>query len=209
MSTKGVFTGRQTKEVRVFKIATAFMFGSTIVLASDAGVARPRFRSAPPPPKPPAVQTSKPATMKPATIRPSKPVTAHASKPETSQPQKPFAAAPRPDRNTFININARPFAAAPAQRAMPDSADYAGPVQFDPALAVAGNRAPARLENQSAATTDPVVPTPAPNEPLTAQPEATPVRIAAPSMSAAAGGFPRPHTVIVCYVQVSGACVPF
>jgi hypothetical protein len=92
---------------------------------------------------------------------------------------------------------------------MPDNADYAGPMRFDPALAVAGSKAPAQMEDKPAATTDPLVPTPAPNEPPTAQPEAAPVRIAAPSTSTTVGGLPQPHAVIVCYVQRSGACVPF
>jgi hypothetical protein len=189
----------------VSKIATALMFGCAIVLASDASFARARFRmSSPPSPSKAAVQPAKPAT-----VQASKPGT---QKPGAAEPQRPFAAAPRPGSSTFVNINARPFAAAPAaapaQRAISDGADHGGPLRYDPVLGLvpvngsvsAKELAPDQAKEEAAAN-------PSTSEQPSVQAASTNVRMASPSMPAPSKKS-APVTG-VCYVQLSGACVPF
>jgi hypothetical protein len=209
MSTKDSFTGSDPREVPVSKIAAVLMFGCAMVLASDPAFARARIRSVAPPTKPATVQPSKPGT-----VQASKPARAQPQKPGESEPQKPFAAAPRPGSSTFVHIGIRPSAAAPAaapaQRAMPDTGERFGPLQYDPSLGLTeakrlmpsgGDAASNEQAKQATATNQPA------GEPQAVQPASTNIRMASPSAPAPTGR-PTPAT-IVCYVQLSGGCVPF
>jgi len=196
------------------RIATAIMFGCAIVLASDATFARPRIRVSSPP-SPPKVSTAQPA--KPAMVRSSKTSTTQAQKPGKAEPRKPFAAAPRTGNSTFVHINARPFAAAPAaapaHRAMQDTGEWLGAAPNDPSprSAAADGNAAGKAHAKEPAT-GPVAANDA--AAATAEPPklllvSTNIQLASPT--APAPGKPAVPAVVpvVCYVQSSGACVPF
>ena len=138
VSTMPAFECRQRREARVFRIAVAVAFTGAIVLASGDADARARFRMSSP--------SSKPAA---AAAPVAKPMAGQAQKPGATEPQKPFAAArpanPQPvGGGTFVVIGGpRPAGAAPGQgapqRALGD--DSSGPLQFDPTLAAADDKA--------------------------------------------------------------------
>jgi hypothetical protein len=189
------------KEARVSRIALALMFGSAVLLASDASFARPRGRVSSPPPKS-------------ATVAPSKTAAGQLQKAgAATQAPKPFAAAPRPGRATFISINSRPYAsgAAPAYGAMHDDGGM-GLLQYDPSLGSADENAPAAsgiAKEQIAAAARVRV-----NEPSKAQPLSSSLRAEVPwapasGKSTASGQSASETVAVVCAVQRSGACVPF
>ena len=121
----------------MFRIAVAVAFTGSIVLASGDADARARFRM--------SSSSSKPAAAAPV----AKPMAGQAQKPGAMEPLKPFAAArpanPQPvGGGTFVVIGGqRPAGAAPGQgapqRALGD--DSSGPLQFDPTLAAADDKA--------------------------------------------------------------------
>ena len=121
----------------MFRIAVAVAFTGAIVLASGDADARARFRM--------SSSSSKPAAAAPV----AKPMAGQAQKPGAVEPLKPFAAArpanPQPvGGGTFVVIGGpRPAGAAPGQgaqqRALGD--DSSGPLQFDPTLAAADDKA--------------------------------------------------------------------
>ena len=180
------------------RIALALMFGCAVLLASDASFARARGRVSSPP-KPAAVQPTK--AMTPAAARPSNRTTE----------QKPFAAAPRPGRTTFINLNSRPSTAAPANasahRAMDDSAEHFGPLQYDASLGLTNENEPASPDataSKQALATKAAAKVQA-NEPEKGEALSTNLRFA-PQWTPA----PQPAiATAVCYVQQSGSCAAF
>jgi hypothetical protein len=190
------------------------MFGCAVVLASDASFARARGRASSAPPPKPSAAAANPAKQSMSPL--SKPANAQQQKAGASEPQKPFAAAPRPERSTFININPRPFGSAPAntspQRAMHESAEGFGPLRHDPDLEHATENA--RMA-ESAATTErglkeaeagsaTLATKEPPSRPLTSS-----LRVAVP-WAPAASDKPEPASPpMICYVQRSGACLPF
>jgi hypothetical protein len=199
----------------VLRIAVAVAFTGAIVVASHDADARGRFRSSSPSPKPIAA------------VPAAKPFVAPSHKSGATEAPKPFAAA-RPATpqqvggGTFVVIGggSRPAGAAPGQGAPQRAFDdgSSGPLQYDPALAAAGDQtaepkkaaaatecaAPAQVvaaatpllaKNQMAAGEQPKI---EPASPRT-NPALVPVKPKRP---------PAPVMAAVCYVQRDGSCLP-
>ncbi len=203
----------------MFRIAVAVAFTSAMVLASSNADARARFRMSSPSPKP--------------TVAAAPAAKSFARQPQKSgaaEPQKPFAAArpanPQPVGGGFVVIGGpRPAGAAPAQgapahRALGD--DSSGPLQYDPMLAAADDKAAEpKKEAAAAPATECITPAQAvaAKEPLLAknqmaageQPKIEPANARTnpalvpvkPKRQAA------PVVAAVCYVQRDGSCVPY
>src|SRR5262245_20180080 len=126
-----------TREVPVSRIAVATAFACAIVFASDDANARGRFRFSSSSPKP-AVAAPLPKPVAGATAKPG----------SAAAEPKPFAAAkpanPQPiGGGTFVVIGG-PRPAAAGQQGAPTRAvgdDASGPLQFDPTLAAADEKA--------------------------------------------------------------------
>ena len=172
----------------MFRIATAIAFACVIVLASDPSDARARIRMS----------------------APSKPVNADAVK-----PAKPAKTVDRPRSGSsglVVVPVVRPFAAA--RRTSDDGSAHAGmaqagPVSFAPLVNSEMVKAAATADTETATAHEPAAQA-APerqaglvalsmNHPIKPEP------VAEPATSQRFAASQRP---VVCYVQLSGACVP-
>ena len=178
----------------MFKIALAVVVGGALVCVSDPASARFRIRIPAAATKPAAVQAPKPAAAVPASSRPSVGVF-------VGVPLRPFAAAPRE---------------APAQRATPALAEQAG--ARDIGAAAANDQPPAPTGSnvtgkEPAQDKEPAkaqaAMTPPANEPAKVQPAPPPARLASTSVRVVNHKARPAHAPVYCYVQPSGACVPF
>jgi hypothetical protein len=198
----------------VSRIAIATAFTCAIVFASDDANARGRFRLFSSSPKPAAASTLKPVagpTTKPGIA---------------ADGLKPFAAAkpanPQPVGGGTLVVIGGPRPAAgqpglPAQRAVGD--DAAGPLQFDPSLAAASEKAAAKPATECLTTPQAI----AAKEPLPGAMDATKDQVAANEPPKVEPAPPHANPALVpvkpkrqaaavvatvCYVQRDGSCVP-
>jgi hypothetical protein len=185
----------------MLKIAVAVVVGGALVVCvSDPASARLRLR------------VSTPA--KAAIVQPAKPLAV--------QPPKAAAAAAttsRPSVGVFVPL--RPFAAAPRdaspQRAVPALAEQAGTGDIGTAAAGSVASAPVALHAAHGSAKDqepakaPAAATPSTAEPAKARPAPgfAPARLASTSVHVVNHKAQPARTPVYCYVQPSGACVPF
>jgi hypothetical protein len=215
VSTMPGFECLPTREARVFRIAVAVAFTGAIVLASSDADARGRFRMSSPSPKPAAA------------VPAAKPFAAPSQKSGATDGPKPFAAArpanPQPvGGGTFVVIGggSRPAGAAPGQgapqRALDDGSS--GPLQYDPTLAAADDKA-AEPKKAAAAATECAAPAqavaaatllPAKNQMAAGeQPKIEPANPRTnPALVPVKPKRQAPVMAAVCYVQRDGSCVP-
>jgi hypothetical protein len=180
----------------VFKIAVAVAVCGVLVCVSDPAAARFRIRLSTPA-KAATVQTPKPAAAAAATTS-------------------------RPKVGTFVVVSPRPFAAAPREtqphRATPALAEQAGAGQINSAMAddkanalpqsAVAAKEPAQNKEPAKAPTAAATPA---AEPAKARPAPgfAPARLASTSVHVVNHKAQPARPPIYCYVQPSGACVPF